>query len=74
MLEAPVTVAKSCWVLSVPVETGRKAYDGEMATATGPPPDGPAMTIEAAPLCDGSAWLVAVSVTGFMAGTDDGAR
>jgi hypothetical protein len=48
------------------------AYGGEIATATGP--EGATTLIVALPLRDGSAWLVAVSVTGFVAGAEAGAR
>jgi hypothetical protein len=68
----PVTVAKNCLVLSVPVEGARNAYGGATVTLTGP-----VMTlirIVAEPLREGSAWLVAVSVTGFVGGAEAGAR
>jgi hypothetical protein len=68
----PVTVAKNCCVLGVLVEGGTKAYAGESATLTGPAKL--VMVIIASPLRDGSALLVAVSATGFVAGTEFGAR
>ena len=68
----PVTVAKNCRVLSVPVERARNAYGGAIATFTGPVIT--LIKIAAAPLREGSAWLVAVSVTGFVGGADSGAR
>jgi hypothetical protein len=71
-LFVPVTRAKNWRVLSVPVEAGTNAYGGAIVTLTGP-----VMTlikIVAAPLRDASAWLVAVSVTGFVAGAVAGAR
>jgi hypothetical protein len=71
-LSLPVTVAKNCCVLTVPVDGGTKAYAGEMATLTGPV--SLVTVIIAAPLLDGSAWLVAVSTTGFVAGAEVGAR
>lgn len=39
----------------------------------GPPPEG-VTVISAEPLREGSAWLVAVSATGFDEGTVEGAR
>ena len=71
MLPVPDTAAKNCCELSVPVDGGRNAYGGEIATDTGAV--GPAMVMTEAPLCDGSAWLVAKSVTGLAAGSDAGA-
>lgn len=67
----PVTVAKNCRVLRVPVEGAKNAYGGAIVTLTGP-----VMTlirIVAVPLREGSAWLIAVSVTGFVGGADAGA-
>jgi hypothetical protein len=66
------TAAKNCSVLGVPAEAATNAYSGEIVTATGP--DGAAIVIVALPLLEGSAWLVAVSVTGFIAGAEFGAR
>jgi hypothetical protein len=66
------TAAKNCSVLGVPVEGATNAYAGETVTATGP--DGAAIVTVALPLLDGSAWLVTVSVTGFIAGAEFGAR
>jgi hypothetical protein len=59
-------------LLSVPVERGINAYDGEISTLTGP--GIPAMVTSALPIFVPSARLVAVNVTGFVAGTDAGAR
>ena len=50
---------------------GRNAYGGEIATEIRPV--GPLMVIAEAAFCDGSAWLVARSVTGFVVGTNAGA-
>jgi hypothetical protein len=36
VFEAPVTVAKNCWVLGVSVDGARKAYCGEIAMVTEP--------------------------------------
>ena len=66
------TAAKNCCALGVPDEGAMNAYGGEIATATGP--EGATTLIVALPLRDGSAWLVAVSVTGFVAGAEAGAR
>ena len=70
-LPVPVTVAKNCRVLGVPVEGGTKAYDGETVTEMGP--DCEAMVTSAAPDWEESARLVAAMVTGFAAGTEAGA-
>lgn len=67
----PEIVAKNCCVLRIALDGARNAYAGEIATATGP--DATAIVTTAAPLFDGSAWLVARSVTGLGAGADDGA-
>jgi hypothetical protein len=72
VLPSPVTVAKNRCVLAVPVDGATKAYAGEMATLT--VPTWLLMVMIAAPLRDGSAWLVAVSTTGFVAGAEAGAR
>ena len=72
VLAEPVTLAENCCVLSTPVEGGTNAYAGETTTATGP--EGPAMRTLAVPLRDGSARLVAVRITGFVAGVDVGAK
>ena len=68
----PVTVAKNSSVLSTPVEGARKAYRGEITTAT--ELAGPTMETRAVALREGSAWLMAVSTTGFVEGSDAGAR
>jgi hypothetical protein len=67
----PVTVAKNCVVLGVPDEAGLNAYGGEIATATAL--DAPEIVIEAVPVREGSAWLVATSITGFGPGAEAGA-
>ena len=69
---APVTVAKNCCVLAVPVDGARKAYGGEIAMAT--EPVGTVTVISAVAVREGSARLMAVSTTGFIAGGDAGAR
>jgi hypothetical protein len=68
----PVTDAKNCCMLGVPVEGATKVYVGETATLT--VPDGFAIVTVATPLREGSALLVAVSATGLLAGTELGAK
>ena len=68
----PVTVAENCLVLGVPPEGGTNAYGGAIVTLTVPVVT--LIKMVAAPLREGSAWLVAVSVTGFVGGADAGAR
>jgi len=72
VLEEPVTVAMNCCCVSVAVEGATTAKVGEIEMAT--TPAGPVMMIMAMPLFVGSAALVAVTVTGFAAGTAAGAR
>ena len=67
-----VTLAKNCCVLSVAPDAGTNAYAGDTVTATGP--EAAPIVINATPLRETSAWLVAVSTTGFIAGANAGAR
>ncbi len=67
-----VTVAKNCRALSVAPDGGTNAYGGDTVTATGP--EATAIVITATPLRETSAWLVAASTTGFIAGANAGAR
>lgn len=68
MFALPETFAKNCCVLAPPLEGAIKAYVGEIATATGT--FVPAMSMVALPLREASALLVAVRITGFVAGAD----
>jgi len=72
VFELFVTVAVNCCVLGVPVDRGTNAYVGAIATLTGP--CGASMVMLALALFDGSTWLVAISVTGSIAGTVAGAK
>ena len=65
-------MATNCCVTGVPVDGARKAYCGEMAMAI--EFVGTAMETTAVALFEGSAWLMAVSTTGFIGGTAAGAR
>jgi hypothetical protein len=67
-----VTSAKNWAVLDCAPEGATNAYTGDTVTAIGPAWE--AIVIIALPLWDGSALLVAATVTGFAAGTDAGAR
>lgn len=68
----PDTFAKNCSLLSDPVEGDTNAYGGEISTLTDPVI--PVTVISALPIFVPSARLVAVRVTGFVAGTEAGAR
>ncbi|HEX4073919.1 MAG TPA: hypothetical protein VHX49_00830 [Candidatus Acidoferrales bacterium] len=72
VLPEPVTLAKNCCVLTEPPEAGTNAYPGEIVMRTAP--DDGEIVIVAAPVREGSAWLVATSVTGLGDGTVAGAR
>jgi hypothetical protein len=72
VLPLPVTLAKNCSVLGAPPEAGTNAYVGATVMLTGP--DDPEIVIAAVPVREGSAWLVATSVTGLGDGTAPGAR
>ena len=68
----PATVATNCCVVSVPVDGAINVNAGAIETV-GVPLD-PVRMIVAVPLFVGSAWLVAVSVTGFTVGRRAGAK
>ena len=72
VLPAPVTLAKNCCVLRDPPDAGTNAYVGEIVTRKSP--DDGEIVIAAMPVREGSAWLVATSVTGLGDGTVAGAR
>jgi len=70
----PVTVAVNCnWLGADDPEGGRNAVVGEIETVDGAPP-ATTIVIAAFALLDGSALLIAVSATGFEAGTAAGAK
>jgi hypothetical protein len=71
-LAVPVTVAENCCELGLLVEGARNEYCGESVTAI--EPLAPWKKISAAALRDGSAWLVAVRITGLVAGAEAGAK
>ena len=68
---APVTAEMNCCVETAPPEGGKNAYDGDTVTTTFVP--GAEIEIGALSLFEGSAPLVAVTVTGFTVGTVAGA-
>jgi len=68
----PITFAKNCNVLGVPDDGATIANTGLMVTVTGP--ELPVTSTIAIPDLEGSALLTAVSVTGFVAGGEAGAR
>jgi len=72
LLAVFATSAENWAVLDCAPEGERNAYSGDTVTATGPVC--PAIVIIALPLWDGSALLVAATVTGFAVGTAAGAR
>ena len=68
----PVIVAKNCRVEAAPPDGARNAYTGEIVTAT--VSCTPETVISALALLLLSAWLVAVTATGFAVGAVGGAR
>ena len=66
------TLAVNCLVLSFAPEGATNAYPGTIVTLTGPL--GTKIVMLALPLFDGSAFAVAVSVTGLSDGASPGAR
>lgn len=71
VLAEPVTVAKNCCVLAAAPDGQMNAYDGEIVTATVELMFETEIAADA--LFEGSASLIAVTVTGFGAGTAAGA-
>lgn len=69
---ASETIAVNCCVSGWELDGGRKAYGGAIVTLTGPA--GTAIVRTALPLCDRSARLMAVIVTGLATGMFAGAR
>lgn len=67
-----LTVTKNCAVAGVAPEFATNAYNGATVTATGP--EAAAICTIALPLFEGSAWLTAASVTGFICGNAAGAK
>jgi len=70
-LIVPVTLEKNRNLLKLAPDAPTNAYAGETLTETGPVCA--AISTLALPVCDGSALLVAVRLTGFVGGTAAGA-